>query len=155
MCKISIGYYSNYYNKERKMELMITTYMANKIQNYIFRGESFTPPTTYYIALSKTAPNVDGTGVTEPTNSEYERISVAKNTSNFSASVDGLVKNSVALLSVDTISDWGTISHYGVYDSATGGNLLFFGELSNSRHIDVDMQLVINVGGLVFELTNA
>lgn len=131
---------------------MMTNYLKNKVQDYLFSGITFVTPTTYYIALSKTLPLADGTGVTEPTGGGYSRIAVSKGTTSFTTSVNGIVKNKITLLSTDATTAWGSIPYYGVYDSATGGNLLYGGTLAIVRNVDVEMQLVLEPNGITFGL---
>lgn len=131
---------------------MISNYLRNKIQDYLFTGVSFTPPTTYYLALSKTEPQADGTGVTEPSGGNYARIAIAKNGNNFTTSVDGTVKNKVRLITNESTTAWGNCTHYAVYDTPTGGNLLWGNELTKARNIDSEMQLFIDANGLIFTL---
>jgi len=44
-------------------------------------------------------------------------------------------------------SDWGVITHVGVFDSLTGGNLLDYAELDNEADIKADTQFWIDEGG--------
>lgn len=131
---------------------MISTYLRNKIQDYLFRGVAFTPPTTYYVAISKTKPNIDGSGVTEPVGGNYARVAVTKNTSSFSAPSNGTVLNANKIMFNESTSDWGVYKYYAIYDSLSGGNLLWGGLLSRSRTIEAEMQLFIDVNGMSFTL---
>lgn len=131
---------------------MISNYLKNKIQDYLFTGVAFTPPTTYYIALSKTEPKADGTGVTEPSGGNYARIAVTKGTTNFTTSSSGTVKNKVRLQTNESTTAWGVCTHYAIYDAPTGGNLLWGNALTKSRNIDSEMQLFIDPNGLTFTL---
>ena len=131
---------------------MISNYLRNKIQDYLFTGVAFTPPTTYYIALSTTEPQVDGTGVTEPSAGNYARIPIEKNTTNFTTAVSGVVKNKITLIGNESTSAWGNLPYFAVYDTPIGGNVLWGGALVNPRNIDIEMQLVIDPNGLTFTL---
>ncbi len=33
-------------------------------------------------------------------------------------------------------ADWGTITHFGIFDASSGGNLLFHGALTESRTVN-------------------
>lgn len=131
---------------------MISNYLKNKIQDYLFTGVVFTPPTSYYIALSSTEPQADKTGITEPTLGNYARIRIDKNTTNFLTSVNGVVKNKVSLQSNESTASWGNLPYYAIFDSATDGNLLWGGALVNPRNMDIEMQLIIDPNGLTFTL---
>lgn len=131
----------------------ISTYMKNKIQDELFSGVAFAAPSTYYIALSKTAPNADGTGVTEPSGMGYARVSINKDAASFTTSADGVVKNKIRLNFNESTGDWGNITHYAIYDAATGGNMLWFSQLTKARNIQDEMQMFIDPNGLTFTLS--
>ena len=131
---------------------MISNYLKNKIQDYLFSGVAFTPPTTYYVALSKTAPQADGTGVTEPSGGNYARIAVTKSTASFTTSANGVVKNKIRIQTNESTTAWGNCTHYAIYDAPTGGNLLWGNALTKARNIDSEMQLFIDPNGLSFTL---
>lgn len=137
---------------------MVTTYWTNKFFNASFRGISFNPPTKLYIGLSTTQPYENGTGVTEPVDASYARLDVTCNTTNFSLSVDGKIENAVNLEFAEATNDWNTpsslIKYYAVFDTATGGNLLWYGELSKVRNIEADSILRIPAGGISFSVSN-
>lgn len=132
---------------------MISNYLSDKIQNSLFIGGLFTPPTKYYMALSKTPPNPDGSNVEEPSGSEYARIVFDRGSVDFNNSINGVVTNKLRKEYAETTSVWGTCTHYAIYDAQTGGNLLWAGELLYSRDIDIDMQLFINPNDLIFALS--
>ena len=133
---------------------MISYYMANKIQNNIFLGENMLLPNDFYLGFSTTSPNEDGTNVTEPSTSDYERIRLSRAEDVFAQSENGIVRNETALYSVNTTTSWGELTHYCVFDAQYNGNLLFYGELSRPRIVDADMMLVLPIGAISFELGN-
>lgn len=45
--------------------MAMTTYLKNKTLDNQFRGESYTPPSIIYVALSKSAPTDAGSNCTE------------------------------------------------------------------------------------------
>lgn len=54
--------------------MALTTDATKQILQKILTGSGFVPPTFWYIGLSKTQINNDGSGVTEPGESAYQRI---------------------------------------------------------------------------------
>ena len=111
-------------------------------------------PNDFYLGFSTTSPNEDGTNVTEPSTSDYERIRLSRAEDVFAESEDGVVRNETALYSVNTTNSWGELTHYCVFDAQYEGNLLFYGELSRPRTVDADMMLVLPIGAISFELGN-
>jgi hypothetical protein len=97
-------------------------------------------PATVYVAIGTAG---DDTGVTEPSTTRgYTRTSIS-----FGATAAGTnpttamqVTGPTAAINVgpNTVSDWGTITHFGIYDAASSGNLLFWGALSSSVAIAVN-----------------
>lgn len=54
----------------------------------------------------------------------------------FDASSSGTASNSAAVeFSAASGGDWGTITHVGIWDALTGGNLLFHSALTTSKTI--------------------
>ena len=101
---------------------MIVRSKANSILNDIFQ-------TKYYLGLSTTTPNVNGGNVTEPSSSSgYRR---AQLTSMGSAS-DGQIQNNDIIYMGESLSNWGTITHFCIFTSATGGTPIFYGQLTSS-----------------------
>lgn len=115
---------------------MNTTYFLQMVAGNTF-GTQKTPafPEKYYIGLSSSTPNLDGTGVNEPsTDAGYAR----KELNSLSTPVDGTVTNELAINFDESEADWGTITHYVIFDSDTvdSGNLLMYGELSTPRRVE-------------------
>lgn len=130
---------------------MNTKYFINMIAGNVFKTQT-TPalPSKYYIGLSSTAPSVSGTGVTEPSAANgYARVELAS----LSAPVDGLVSNAGIIVFADSTGDWGTVTHYVVYDAKTGGNLLFFGELTSPRTIESQTTISFKSGELNIQVS--
>ena len=103
---------------------MNTTYFTNCVAGNLY-GTKDDPaiPTSYYIGLSTTAPNIGGTNVTEPsTSAGYARVQLT----NLSQPSAGVVTNQSAINFNESTSSWGTITHFVIYDSSVvgDGNLL-------------------------------
>ena len=96
---------------------MNTTYWRNSIMNSTYGSGS------YYIGLSSTEPQPNGTGVTEPPTSgtAYARVSVG----GFSSAVDGAVHNTSAITFPESTSTWFPLNapatHWVLFDG-TGAN---------------------------------
>lgn len=131
---------------------MNTTVFLNNAIGNIFKCPSSDPlPEIYYVGLSTTTPNADGTGVTEPSaDVGYVRVQLGAVTS----PSNGVVTNSSAIAWNDSTGDWGTITHFVIFDSETGGTPLIFGELSNPRTVETSTSIVIKAGSLMLSLSN-
>lgn len=133
---------------------MNTTYFLNLVAGNVF-GSKKTPglPNTYYVGLSKTPANVDGSGVTEPSASHgYARTAV--NGSELSVPSNGVVVNTSAINFNESTADWGVIQYYVIYDAQTGGNLLMYGSLSAQRQVEAGTVMTIKEGSLRLSAVN-
>lgn len=111
----------------------ISNYLAQSLLNAVFRGESYTTPTTVYLALYTSDPTAADTG------SEVGGGAYARQPITLSAPVaEGgkqTIKNTDDIEFDVATADWGTVTHVGIRDAATGGNLLYFGPLETPRSI--------------------
>ena len=131
---------------------MNTTYFLNCTAGNIF-GTKKTPalPDKYYVGLSTTTPNKNGTGTTEPSSSAgYQRVEL----SSLSQPVDGEVKNTSPIEFPESTASWGKVTHYVIYDSPTGGNLCKAGALPEARTIDANSSMLIKTGFLRLFVTD-
>lgn len=103
-------------------------YLEAALLDATLRATSYTSPSTVYLALYTSDPGDDNSG-TECSGTGYARQSVAFSRSGATAS------NSAAVEFPTAGGAWGTITHFGVLDAATSGNLLYHGALTTSRAI--------------------
>lgn len=135
---------------------MITIFWANLIQDLVY-GRVATPtiPATYHLSVSTTTPTVSGTGFTEPSAaSAFARVPIINDKIRFTTSSNGTVTNNIELNFNESTANWGTITHAGLFDSATGGNLLDFGQLQISRTVESGTVLVVRLNQLQITLGN-
>lgn len=111
----------------------VSNYLATALLNQVFRNTNYTRPTTVHVALYTSNPTAADTGQ-EVTGGAYARQTVM-----FAApaAVSGVqtIKNSADITFPTATVDWGQVTHIGIRDAATGGNLLYFGALDNPRSI--------------------
>lgn len=96
-----------------------SSYLRDKIIKHVLGEASYTMPTNVYLALYTTNPTVADTG-TEVTGGSYARQQLSF------ASASGGVKvsnTSETFTSMPTT----TVTHWGIRDASSGGNLLYFG----------------------------
>lgn len=133
---------------------MNTTYFLNCIAGNVFNTiKEPTLPPKYYIGLSTTAPNVDGSGVNEPSSDAgYLRIRLDK----LSEPIDGIITNEDAINFDESTSDWGTVNYFVIYDSpnAESSKLLMYGALSTPRSVEAATIMTIKAGDLKLSVQN-
>lgn len=124
----------------------MSNYLENTLINAVLRGTTYTSPTTVYLALFTSNPTDAGTG-SEVSGGAYARQAIA-----FSTPSDGVAVSSADIFYPVATAAWGTVTHIGIYDALTGGNLLFHGALTNSKTIAADDQLKIAAGDVSITL---
>lgn len=105
----------------------MTNYLEDAIINHIFRGTTFSAPTTLYVALFTAAPT-DAGGGTEVTGGSYARVAVPCNTTNWAATSggNGVTSNSNAITFPTATANWGNVVAVAFMDAASGGNMLIY-----------------------------
>ncbi len=119
-----------------------TDYLENKLLDHVLRNTAYTSPTTVYVALFTAAPGEAGGG-TEVSGGGYARQAVT-----FSAPSAGSTSNSSDITFPTATADWGTITHFAIFDASTGGNMLYYGQLTSSVTVNSGQQLTIPAGNL-------
>ena len=120
----------------------MSDYLENALINHVLRGIPFSSPPAVYLALFTSDPTDAGTGA-EVAAPEYQRQQAT-----FAAPSDGTTTNTDQINFPIAQSSWGTITHIGIFDARTGGNLLFHGPAEVSKAIEANDQYVIRTGTL-------
>ena len=124
----------------------MTDYQENKIIDFVFRGQAYTPPGTWYMGLLTAAPSDSAAG-TEVTGGSYARVAVTSSMSNWagtqgagtttaSSGTGGTTSNNGAITFPAPTANWGIVTHVGWYDAPTGGNLCYQAALATSKTVN-------------------
>ena len=96
---------------------------------------------TVYIGLSSTTPTDAGANFTEPVGNGYARVAVSNNLTQWpAASGSSPATKSNAndvTFPANTGSNWGTMTHFGVFTAASGGTAQITGALDTPRLVAV------------------
>ena len=109
-----------------------SNHWENKILDHLFGKGSYTPP-TIHVGLSTADPLDDGSGMGEPGGNGYARVETSA--SDWSTSSSGAISNAAVIAFPTAGGNWGTITHFALFDSATGGNMLACGALDQPKVI--------------------
>lgn len=126
-------------------------YLENKIYNAILRNTALTPPSKVYVALHTAAPGDTGANeVTAALFPAYARQDAAKGNADpstgWTAPSNGVGKNALQL--IFPVFDGAapiTVTHYTLWDAASGGNCLISGQFAASRTLNNGDVFVIDV----------
>lgn len=120
----------------------MSDYLENEILDHILGTGAYTMPTTVYVGLSTGSFGDDNSG-TELSGSNYSRVSAT-----FSAAASGTTSNSAAIEFAAATGSWGSVSHFGIFDASTAGNLLIHGAFTAAKTIATGDVLKISTGDL-------
>ncbi len=107
-------------------------YWENEILDHLFGKGSYTPP-TIYVGLSTADPADDTTGLAEPSGNSYARAVTGG--ADWNIASGGTLDNANDITFPESSGNWGTITHFALFDAASGGNMLAHGSLSVSKSI--------------------
>ena len=108
--------------------MSFSNYLETKVLAHTFSNTAYTSPTTVYVGLFTSDPTDAGTG-TEVSGGSYVRKAGSFTTSGNTATTSAAIEFPTATAS------WGTITHIGIYDAVSGGNLLAYAPLTAAKAI--------------------
>ena len=120
----------------------MSNYLEDALINAVLRNTAYSSPTTTYVSLHTADPTDAGTG-TEVAGGSYARTAAT-----FGAPSNGVTTNSAAVEFPQATGNWGTVSHIGIWDASTTGNMLFHTQLDSSKNIETGDIFKIASGSL-------
>lgn len=130
--------------------MFATNYFENLILN-TSRGSALTAPATVYVALFLDNPGEAGAG-SEITYTGYKRMPVA-----FSEPAAGnggiTIQNTEQITFAQAAENAGTVTHIGIMDSLTGGNMYCYAELTDVLEVRAQVAPLFTPGTINFTIT--
>jgi len=125
----------------------MSDYLENKLIDFVFRGQTFTPPATLYIALFTTADNDAGSARVEVSGGSYARVAVTSSLTNWAGTqgagttvasngTSGTTSNNSAITFASPTANWGTVQGMGIFDALSGGNELWYGTFATPKTVN-------------------
>lgn len=107
--------------------------------DHFLTDSAYTPPATMYIALSSTTPTEAAGNFTEPSTGSYARVSTAAaDWAAATGTAPATKSTSTAKTFPTATADWSSaanLTHFGLYDASTAGNLLCWGALGTPKPV--------------------
>lgn len=122
----------------------LSDYAEKLLLDWLMTTGSATRPTSWYVALYTAAPSDSGGG-TEVSGNGYSRQSV---TLAAASSPGGTTSNTGAVSFTASGGNWGTVSHIGIFDASTSGNLLWHGAMTASKSVNDGDTLEFSIGNI-------
>jgi hypothetical protein len=116
----------------------LSDHSENLLLNYLMTGGSVTRPSNHYLALFTAAPN-DAGGGTECSGNGYARkqthFATATGTGGTTSNDGTTAANGTAVSFTASGGSFGTVTHIGVFDAVTTGNMLWHGTISTQKTV--------------------
>lgn len=123
--------------------MSFSNYLETELLDHVFGGSAYTAPSTLYLGLHTSNPDEDNSGTEVSTSgTAYARQTIAFTTSGNTTS------NTAAVEFATATANYGTVSHVGVYDASSGGNLLAYAALTSSKTIETGDVFRVPAGDL-------
>ena len=124
----------------------ISNYLENALINGTLRATTFTAPAAVYVSLHTADPTDAGSG-TEVTGGSY-----ARQAATFGAPSNGASTTTADITYPQATAGYGTVTHIGIFDALTTGNLLYHSPLNTSKTIETGDIFKITSGSLTVTL---
>ena len=124
----------------------ISNYLENALINGTLRATTFTAPAAVYVSLHTADPTDAGSG-TEVSGGSY-----ARQAATFGAPSNGASTTTADITYPQATAGYGTVTHIGIFDALTTGNLLYHSPLNTSKTIDTGDIFKITSGSLTVTL---
>jgi len=121
---------------------IMTNYLEEKLIDHLFKTTAYShsSPASWYIGLHTAAFGEDGSGGTEVSTSgtTYARVAVARGSGFTRASSSNIrtVENAANITFGVPSANWGQVTHLGIWDATTSGNLIIEAQLQFSKTIN-------------------
>lgn len=134
----------------------LTNYTEDELIKHLFRTGSMTKPSGLHVALFTSVPGEAGGG-TEVSGGSYARVASAPGDANWAATAggNGTTSNVSAVTFPAPTANWGSVTHWGIFDAASGGNPLVYAALTTPKTINNgDAAPSFAPGALTFQIDN-
>ncbi len=125
----------------------MSDYLELKFLDHFTGTASTSAPSAVYLGLS-TGSLGDDNGGTELSGNNYTRKAIT-----FASASSGSIASNASVEFNSATGSWGTVSHFGIYDASSSGNLLFHGAFSASKAIASGDVLKVASGSLTISAT--
>lgn len=119
-----------------------SNYLENELLDHTLATGAYTAPGTVYLSLYTSDPT-DADSGTEVSGNGYARQAIT-----FGAASSGTASNSSEETFTASGGSFGTVTHFGIHDASSSGNLLYHGALTSSRTVGDGESLVFAIGSI-------
>lgn len=114
--------------------MSLTNYGENALLNAWLRGTTLPVPT--HIGLLTADPGEAGSAASEPSGNGYARVALGAGSAFWSAASGGACGNAATTEFPAATGAWGTLTHFALFDAASGGNMIASDALAAPKAIE-------------------
>ena len=140
----------------------LTDHAENRVVDALFRAQALSAPATWWVALYTTSCSDTGGG-TEVSGGSYARASLGSSLANWagtqsagsttaSTGTGGTTSNNSAISFATPTAGWGTVTHWGLVDASSAGNVWICAALTVSKTINSGDAVSFAAGALTVTL---
>lgn len=122
----------------------LSDHAENLLLNFLMTTGTATRPTNWYLALFTAAPSDSGGG-TECSGNGYSRQTVAWDAA---TGTGGTTSNSGNVTFTASGGNFGNVTHIGIFDASTSGNLLWHGAMAASKQVNAGDSIQFATGSI-------
>jgi len=123
-----------------------TDFYENKVLEHLFETAYAAPDPTYIALFLEAAKPSDAGGGTEASGGSYARVSVAQGTGWTTSG--NATENANDITFPEATASWGELGAFAIFDAATAGNMLYWGDLTTAKTINSGDTAKIPAGDL-------
>ena len=124
----------------------MSNYLENALINHTLRNSALSAPSAVYVSLHTANPDEDASGA------ELSGSAYARQAATFAAPSNGVSTTSADINFPQATGSWGTVTHIGIWDASSSGNMLYYTALDASKTIATGDILKIAAGSLTVTL---
>ena len=128
--------------------MALSAYSRDMLLDYLLNTESVTRPTSWYVSLHTGDPGTTGANEVAAQDDDYVRQAVDMGAASSGTSVSEDSQTWTAASDATTY----TVTHIGIWDSASGGEFLFGGALPVPETVVASGSLVLAAGRCIARL---
>lgn len=122
----------------------LSDHAENLLLNFLMTTGTATRPTNWYLALFTAAPSDTGGG-TECSGNGYSRQTVSWDAA---TGTGGTTSNSGTVTFTASGGNFGNVTHIGIFDASTSGNLLWHGAMAASKQVNAGDSIQFATGSI-------
>ncbi len=123
--------------------MSFSNYLETELLDHVFTNSAYTSPTNVYVSLHTANPDEDASGAEVSTSG----TAYARQAGTFS--VTGNTATTTAAVEFPTATaSYGTVTHVGIWDASSAGNMLAYAALTASKAISTGDVFRIPAGDL-------